>query len=246
MTRTLSLALLAVTLACTALPALAGPSAVISGPKFALHVQSHAQKASYVCTTASPNTNNIACSDYVTQWPLKTPADVYLVLAQGDSTGFSGATFGITYNGAPFEGVTLVGEWTFCASGLQFPSDGWPGPDTGNIVTFLLPDGCQRTVLGSDGVHAVLGAFYIYAYTQDRFRVREHPLIPQENLATADCSNKTTVYPPIEYTMRTGWVGFGTDPGCNPCTVIDDKGCDPVPVLPTTWGRIKSQYRPGN
>jgi len=228
------------------LPAFAGPSAAISGPKFALHAQTHAAKATFVCTTADPNTNNIACSDYVTNWPILSGTDVYLVLAQGDSTGFSGATFGITYNGTQGEGVDLVGNWTFCASGLEFPSDGWPGADTGNICTFLLPNDCQRTEIGTDGVHAVLGAFYIYAYGADKFRIREHPLIPQGNLAIAECSGKSTTYPPEQYNLRTGWVGFGSQAGCNPCTVTDLNGCDPgVPTEPTTWGRIKSQYKPG-
>jgi len=241
MTRTLSAALMAAAcLTCAARPVLAGAGAMIAGPKFALHAQTHAAKATFVCSTASPNTNNVACSDYVTNWPLKTGTDVYLVLAQGDSTGFSGATFGITYNGIQSQGVDLVGDWTLCASGLQFPSDGWPGADTGNICTFLVPEDCQDTVIGDDGVHAVLGAFYIYAYTEDRFRIREHPKISQGNLATAQCSGKSTTYPPEEYALRTGWVAFGSpslDPGHNPCT-------DEVPVEPTTWGRIKSQYRP--
>lgn len=235
-------------LALFVLPAFAGPSAAISGPKFALHAQTHAQKASTVCTTSNPNTNGIACSDYVTNWPLLTGTDVYLVLAQGDSTGFSGATFGITYDGgvnSVGSGVDLVGDWTFCASGLQFPSDTWPDPDSGNLVTFLLPTDCQTTKFGSDGVQAVLGAFYIYAYSADNFRIREHTeLLSGPSLATANCAGASTVYPAEQYPLRCGFVGFGpSNPGCNPCTTT--LGCT-TPTEKTTWGQIKSMYQPGS
>ena len=50
------------------------------GAKFATHVQSHAGKAAFICSTESPSDTTtgaaLSCSDYVTQWPLLLGADL--------------------------------------------------------------------------------------------------------------------------------------------------------------------------
>jgi len=222
-------------------PAFAGVSQD-AGAKFALHAKNHAVKAATVCTTDSPNASSTACSAYVTTWPLATGTDVYLVLANGDSSGFGGATFGIQFDNTPGVGVDMVG-WTACVSGLEFPSDNWPQSQSGNVVTYLLPGGCQQTFIGGEGVHAVVGAFYLYAYGNDIFSITEHRVLQSnEKLVTANCSGATTVYPQSQWATRTGKVGFGpNNPGCNPCLQF----CG-TPVEPTTWGKVKNQYLPGS
>ena len=84
----------------------------------------------------------------------------------------------------------------FCASGLEFPNgptgsstDEWPASGGGNRLTWDSSIDCQTTTLGMDGVHAVAGSFYVYAYSDDLFQVT-----PNNNLSTApelqvgDCS----------------------------------------------------------
>jgi len=217
-------------------PLLAGASNVDSAV-FALHAQSHAQKASYVCGSANPNNAvpPLACRDYQVTWPIKSGADVYLVVAEVDTGGVSGATFGIDYPVSQTGGLSVF-RWTLCTTGLEFPGDGWPQPATGNIVTWLTPDQCAQQFIGQDGIHAVAGAFYIYAYGDGVFSVREHPqLQSSQRLVVTNCAGQATVFPPDD-AARLGRVGFGTaaDQGFLPCPG--------VPVRPITWGRLKSHY----
>jgi hypothetical protein len=213
---------------------------------FALHAQAHSSPASSICTTANPNLTDppLACTDYTTSWPLGVGADMYLVVAHADSEGVGGITFGITYGGGdPGMGLKVV-NWTLCATGLEFVSDGWPDPNTGNVIIWLLPTGCARQVIGEDGVHAVAGAFYVYAYDHDLFSIREHSkLMSEERMAISDCSGGTTVlnYDEMYLSGRLARVGFGafTDWSCGPCIAP----CYFDPVLAATWGGIKTRYR---
>ena len=205
----------------------------------ALHVQAQAQKTGFICTSASPSNQvpPLSCAEYNTQGSLLMPLDVYVVVARVDTIGISGVTFGIDYEGAAIgTGLDIV-EWTLCASGLEFQSDGWPGPTTGNIVTWLKPEGCATQLIGNDAVHGVVGAFSVYAYGKDTLWIRDHPLIEsRERLAASDCTGAVAFLEPTSGIL--GWAGFGTDPGCNPCLIP----CI-VPVRPTTWGAIKTKYR---
>jgi hypothetical protein len=170
---------------------------------------------------------------------------LYLVVAGVDTGGLGGATFGIDFNGAAVgEGIDIVG-WTLCATGLEFSSDGWPGPATGNIVTWLQPNECAQLfvpqTLPTEGIHGVVGAFYIYAYTDDVFRVREHSLIGSPNrVVLATCAGTTTVFDHTDPNVGVfGRAAFGVGTGCNPCVELCP---NTTPTEPSTWGRIKTQY----
>jgi len=227
-----------------------------SGPKLALHLTPVVAKSSFICAENSPNTLGIPCSNYVvnglTRPTITVNQLIYLVVAQVDTPSFSspdlaGATLGIQYNGNTGQGVDMV-SWTLCADGLEFKNAGprgdWPASGGGNVITFTT---CQQTRVGTDGVHAVLGAFTIYAYGNDIFRVTPNRnFIGPDVLLLADCSSAQTEIDTTGVTTGvapTGWVGFGNCQGCNPC-VAD---CRPVPncsqpVKPATWGSIKHKY----
>jgi len=163
---------------------------------------------------------------------------MYVVIAQADSDGVSGASFGIEYDGQPGSGVDVYG-FEACFSGILFESDTWPASGSGARLTWLLPTDCQNQVIGSDLVHAVVGAFYVYAYTEDRFLItpnRTFPTAPSELLIT-NCFGSEVVLDTLD-TTKSGFIDFGGGPGCNPCIEL----CDPTPVEKTTWGQIKNKF----
>jgi hypothetical protein len=90
-------------------------------------------------------------------------------------------------------------------------------------------------VIAPDGVHAIAGAFYLYAYGPDLFALTPNLNLQIPELAVADCNASTTYIPMSPPYM--GWVGFGV-PGCNSC--IDNCGWGPIET--TTWGQVKTQY----
>jgi hypothetical protein len=221
-----------------------------TGPKVALHVTAATSKVPTICNTWSPVLQSIPCSNFVTEGSLGPPnLLVYLVVAQVDTVSFgegvAGVNLGIEYNGQSGVGVDVFG-WTLCADGQEYrnagPRGDWPAAGGGNLITWAT---CQNTQVGTDGIHAVVGAFTVFAYTDDKMR-----LTPNRNLqagptfALANCS--AVEIPGLDTLIVLGAAGFGTCTGCNPCTSIG--GCPVttcvVPVAPTTWGKIKSLYRP--
>ncbi len=212
---------------------------------FALHAKAHTTEATTICTTWSPNAARIACSYYNTHWPVGVNADVYLVLAMAlEAPGIAGMSCGIQYDNATGSGVDVFG-WTLCAD-LEFtngaatcppdlPPCEWPISGGGNRICWVMTTNCQRTVIRPDGVHAVAGAFYLYAYGPDVFAITPNLNLPIPELGVADCKASTTLYDlRSNQSWLMGRVGFGTDPGYNPCWVI--------PVQKTTWGKVKTQY----
>ncbi len=193
------------------------------GSALALHVKAHTSKSTTACTTWAPT---IPCSDYVTAWPIGVAADVYLTVVRGQlEPGIAGLSCGIDYTTTPGAGVDVSG-YTLCGD-LEFTNAGangeWPAAGGGNRIVWDRLDNCQRTLMGSDGVHAVACAFYVYAYSEDQFRV-----IPNANLQSgpeimvADCrSSESRVT-----TAASGTVFFSAaaSGGCNPCTDACDEG----------------------
>src|SRR5262245_18021380 len=152
--------------------ALAGNVVATPGltPKIALHVSALAPKDNQICSTWNPNAKGIPCSDYVVQGPVGQNLLVYMVVAQVDTPvvaggGILGAAMGIEYNGSPGEGVDIY-QWTQCGD-LQFDND-WPNSGGGNVMTWV---NCQNTRIVDDGIHTVVGAFGVYAYSADQLRV---------------------------------------------------------------------------
>ena len=63
----------------------------------ALHAELHPTKGGDPCAY-----DGSACSDFVTEWPLSSSADLYLLVARGDAgPGIAAASCGITYGGGP-------------------------------------------------------------------------------------------------------------------------------------------------
>jgi hypothetical protein len=151
----------------------------------------------------------------------------YLCVANhSDSVGVAGAQFGIDYNGTTGEGVDVF-EWRKCGD-LEFSGEGWPGANTGNIVTWVKTTNCQ---IGPAMTAA--GYFYIGAYTADRMSIIPRPVDGWAKVA--DCSAKEdnlTGQSP----SALGYVDFGTGSGYNPCATI-------VPVQEATWSSVKTLFR---
>ena len=214
-------------------PALGG---INSGPKVALHVSAMTTKDATICSTWDPNTLNIPCSGFNVRGDLGQDLLVYLVIARADTPSFAGGVAGITagieYDGRKSHGVDVL-SWTVCADGLDIPNSGpggeWPASGGGDVITWL---NCQQSRIGSDGIHAVVGAFTVYAYSSDHLRItpnRNLQVGPQ--LLLANCFAQE--FGVDDTTLALGSAGFGTT-GFNPC--------GETPVVPTTWGSLKTRY----
>lgn len=208
-------------------------------PRFALHAKAVA-KVNATCTTESPNAEGLPCYAYTTRWPKWMGTYVYIVVGQGPDAGVAGASFGIDYNPA----IHALGYINFiqCADGDAFPNDGgngdFPAADGGMRITW---DTCQQQIIGLQGVHAVVGAIYMYSYGDDVMSITpNNNLSSGPELAVVTCPGVTIqiidelAWDPSLVPLMLGRVGFGTEWGYTPCY--------PVPVLPTTWGKIKSRY----
>jgi hypothetical protein len=209
---------------------------------FALHAVAHSYPPPQgtPCGVGKPT---IPCQNYRTIWPLMSSADVYLVVARGQpGPGIAGISCGIQYDPRPQNGVDMFG-WTLCAD-MEFTNAGpngvWPASGGGNRITWSMEDNCQRTVINPDGVHAIAGAFYVYAYSEDYFSVTPNMNLVIPEFAVADCSAQASYF---SLNADMGTVGFGsiTDGsfagGLNPCV-----GWFTIPTKSTTWGQLKTKY----
>jgi hypothetical protein len=173
-------------------------------------------------------------------WPIESGADVYLVVARAyPGPGIAGVSCGISYNATSGAGVDVLG-WTLCAD-LEFTNSGlngeWPASGGGNRITWVSTTNCQRTVIDPDGVHAIAGVFYVYAYSEDYFSLDLNQNLQFPEFAVADCSAQVTylsVSEPQPY-GHAGCVGFGTL-GWTPCY----GGF--IPTESMTWGKLKTKY----
>jgi hypothetical protein len=226
----------------------AGPAlAVDNGQSRAvvvLHAQAHNTKApdgNPLCEDLDPN---LPCGEYTTTWPVGVPADVYLVVAKGDSAlGVSVVSFGIQY-GATYgvrqdgQGVDVFG-YTSC-SDLEYPTGELPEPvfpaaGAGNVLVWERDTDCQRNVVSTEGVQTVACVLYVYAHGQDKLIVdMNRTLYTGREFLVADCTGPYTVSD-MPWPSHAGIVGFG-EPGYNPCTALG------VPVVRTSWGELKSQH----
>jgi len=229
------------------------PASVLAGPhdmaRFALHAKDKFSPSKTVPTVCdySPNADNLPCLNYTVERPAPGSADVFLIVGQAGSIGVIGASCGIDYSGSPGVGIdpTFI-TWTGCADGLEFPNgppgmDEWPAPQGGIRVTWTT---CQNQDIPDSGVHATVGSFYVYAYSEDVLEVTpNNNLLSGAELGLSACGGGTTdllkLVAPEDQQFLVGRVQFGGDgsQAQNPC------GITIVPTLPTTWGKIKSQYQ---
>jgi hypothetical protein len=229
--------ILIVGLAAGAVPVDAGtqPQAVV-----ALHAKSHRPPSpETACDVGRPT---VPCREYRVTWPIESGADVYLVVARAyPGPGIAGVSCGISYNATLGAGVDVLG-WTLCAD-LEFrnagPNGEWPASEGGNRITWVPTTNCQRTVINPDGVHAIAGAFYVYAYSMDTFLVTANKnLAGPYEFAVADCAASITYLREgsLELPAAAACLVLGA-PGYNPCV-----GATTVPVDRTTWGKLKTKY----
>ena len=196
----------------------------------ALHEKVHSLKSTVICPglagSVDPNTAGISCADYsVDNAPLLSGRDVYLVVARGNAAaGIAGLSCGITYTA----NVAMYG-FQLC-SDLQFPNGGWPADGGGNRITWAASSNCQETTIGAEGVHAIAGSFYVYAYGDGSIEVTPNNNLVIPEFRVADCSAAES-----SVSIGGGRVGFGGVTGFNPCQL------PPVPVEQTSWGRIKGR-----
>ena len=202
----------------------------------------------------SPNFDNIPCSQYTVTGPAPGASTIYVVVGQAGTEGIAAASFGVDYDGRNPDHVLASGDetginpdlstFTACADGLSFPNDGgmgdFPKPKGGIRLTWNVPGSCANEVIPPDGVHAVVGSIYVYAYSSDLLR-----LTPNNNLqsgpeiAVADCAGVQTVLTEIlpqslwDDIMGRVQLGSGSG-GYTPCGIVATKA--------STWGKIKTQY----
>lgn len=201
----------------------------------AFHAQAHSTKTITICGANNPNTQGLACADFVTQWPIGSGADVYLVVAHADyDAGIAGMSCGIAYN----SNVRVFG-WELCAD-LDFANGAWPASGGGNRITWSPLTNCQRyspTPAIPFSVQAVAGAFYVYAYGDGFMHITPNNGLVIPELKVADCDAvESYVNGLLHIWDATGFMGFGSYPGHGVCQSVTP----PVPVERVTWGHIKS------
>ncbi|HET9234046.1 MAG TPA: DUF4350 domain-containing protein, partial [Candidatus Eisenbacteria bacterium] len=192
---------------------------VSTGPKVALHVKAVTSKSSTICTTWQPKTT--PCSQYVNKADLFQDQLVYLITTDVSADdGVAGVVCGIDYNQAAGSGVDVV-QWTLCADGLQFPNAGpygeWPMAGGGNVITWLT---CQRDTLTTapqEGVHAIVGAFSVYAYSGDTFSVTANRNLQSgPHLVIGTCKG-VEIELQENVAARVAFSPAAAEDGCNPC-----------------------------
>jgi hypothetical protein len=234
-----------------------GPAQINLEARFALHAKDHfvATKAIQLCPDPtdptvpnySPNWDGVDCYSYTVRRPANEypGPHVFLLVVRASSGGIWGASCGVTYdpNTGPGNGIDpRYVTWAGCSDGLEFLSDGghgnFPAPDGGIRITWVT---CQNQIFGRVGVHAVLGAFYVYAYSEDVLKITPNYNVPPgPEMAVESCSgqqqNLAEFYSPSFWPYLGGAVHFGGDGSrsYNPCLE--------VPVKGTTWGQLKTLY----
>lgn len=192
-------------------------------PMLALHVAAYSSKN--VCAVPQLPSR---CEDYSTNTTGTGFFQVYLTVSNYDSTLIAGAQFGVQYAGAQGVGCDVF-AWRSCAD-LEFASDSWPASGSGNLITWEYSANCQGDTLSTP---VLVGAFELSSYSGDIFSIVPRPVDGRAKVA--NCAMIETDITD-DSPSRLGVVGFGADPGYNPCLGPQ------TPVRATTWGRLKTLY----
>lgn len=176
-------------------------------------------------------------------------ADYYVYLLgtpaypEHGEAGLMGMMFGITYDeNTPDHPGLAVHSWQRCWTparagfGLEFPTEDWPAPGSGNVLTWR-----GDYVCGFQPPFITGGYFYVTAYGPSVMAIQSNP--GTGRLSVCDCVANEFV---VEVDPgRAGWVslggaGLGTDSdGCNP---VLEPCLGPDPVESSTWGKMKTRY----
>ena len=124
-------------------------------------------------------------------------------------------------------------DWHSCAR-MEFRGDGWPGPGSGNTITWGTGSLCPEVEI------AVAGFFYVSAYGPAVMSVAPWPVTGVVKIADCGAAEDRVLS-----RSRVGWIALG---GASVGT--DSDGCNPVlepcsgvtTVRSTTWGRLKALY----
>lgn len=175
---------------------------------------------------------------------------LYVEVHQGDDDAglgswrrLAGVQFSVDYDAAPGSGVDIF-TWTYCTD-LHFSADGvngpWPSPLSSNLLTWDPYNNCQNDEV------AIVGYFYLAAYSPDVVRVLPRVVDGQSKLA--DCAGSEFLLHGADL-GRVAFSSAAATPGCNPCVenciTLSPRG-NPlppasVPVLVTTWSSLKNLY----
>lgn len=191
--------------------------------KIACHIQAHStSKGSPSPCSSLPS---LPCNEsegaFTVTGNLDTPYDLYLLVVDGDSTmGVAGVSLGITYKGDPEVGVDVFG-WSLCAD-LEFGSGSsaasWPNSGAGNVFTWDAAYNCQKMAAPGDasgGVTAIIGVFYVIAYSSDIFRVTTRTYVHPPRIVVVNCAAEGDSIPVAQ---NAGRVAFGSQGGgFDPC-----------------------------
>jgi hypothetical protein len=213
------------------------PLEVTAGPKFAFHVQESMPSA---CSSAPGG----PCLGYATRATTGHAYVVYLVVAQADpARGVSGMSCGLDYDSHPRSGVDVTG-WDLCADGLGFtlpgPNGDWPA--AGSAIRIAWSQCDDRTVAGYEdqGVNAVAGALYLYAWSENILSVTPNGLIPGSppELLFGDCEGREVPVSPSNL-GSVAFSGDGSLAGSNPCDEHVEFPPPPPPLPPPPPPRPK-------
>ena len=93
---------------------------------------------------------------------------------------------------------------------------------------------CQQAELSVDGVRALTGILYVYAYDNGSMAITPNNAAGDTQIVVTDCGGND-----IGVEIDGGIVGFGNQPGFNPCLTS-------VPLQESSWGRLKQEFGGSN
>jgi hypothetical protein len=124
--------------------------------------------------------------------------------------GLAGVQFGISYDDSANYGVDIL-SWQSCAL-YEWPMDGWPASETGDLLTWNQAEDCQEKV------PLPVGFFYVIAYSPDRLKLIPRPVDGLSRVAVCGIEagmNGTDLLDSL-FPENLGWVDFGGGKGYNP------------------------------
>lgn len=200
----------------TADRALAGAS---DSPVIALHASRTVAKGD-LCSI--PVAEQIPCRDFTVDEVTHYGLRVYLVAAGVDSaTGIRGLSCGLSVDDP------LYVSWRLCAD-EELQHGSWPLDGSGNRIGWT---NCNRgVVFPEDGVKAVAGYMYVYAYGDGALGVTANNASGDSQRVVVDCGDSDLIVD-----RPGGRVGFGAESGFNPC--LDATGTERA-----TWGGLKTRF----
>jgi sugar lactone lactonase YvrE len=175
-----------------------------------------------------------ARSDGTAQYYVYLLAASQVRLPSVDNTstpGLTGLQLGIEYSS---DGLKVL-AWQSCGN-LEFPNPDWPGPGSGNTITWGKGD-CHEEPL------VTAGYFHVTSYSPSILDVVGFPATGL--VKVANCEGAEGIADVPLDMANVGWISFGgaavggDRDGCNP---LRESCLRVTPVQRTTWGRLKTRF----